>query len=240
MVAFVGVILAGKIAVPTARPGAVGLNRSLPRLRRVAENCDARTILSDDDLLFTLQAPEAQKSLPYEKYRCLILPTAKDYGGTALPEYTLDDIAYLQYSSGSTGDPKGVMITHRNMAANTAAIDRKMGHPGRVVSVDWMPHFHDYSLVCGLLLALYSGGEHVILPSMALLRAPVVWLRTVSKYRAWRSGGPNFAYQHWPRPYRCNQRMHRYLMPSPSPAAGSASRAWILQARSPAWNARNF
>lgn len=195
MVAFVGTILAGKIAVPTARPGAVGLNRTLPRLRRVAENCSARTILADAELLVALHRPEAQQWLPRQDFRCLALPAMADCGDSALAPPGLDNIAYLQYSSGSTGEPKGVMITHRNMAANTAVIDRQMGSPGRVVSVEWMPHFHDYSLVSGLLLALYSGGEHVILPSMTLLRAPFVWLQVVGKYKAWRSGGPNFAYQ---------------------------------------------
>jgi acyl-CoA synthetase (AMP-forming)/AMP-acid ligase II len=195
MVAFVGTILAGKIAVPTARPGAVGLNRTLPRLRRVAENCSARTILADAELLVALHRPEAQQWLPRQDFRCLALPAMADCGDSALAPPGLDNIAYLQYSSGSTGEPKGVMITHRNMAANTAVIDRQMGSPGRVVSVEWMPHFHDYSLVSGLLLALYSGGEHVILPSMTLLRAPFVWLQVVGKYKAWRSGGPNFSYQ---------------------------------------------
>ncbi|EHP44782.1 AMP-binding protein [Cupriavidus basilensis OR16] len=193
MVAFVGTIMAGKIAVPTARPGAVGLKRALPRLQRIAADCAARAILADAGFVDDMREHGRGRWLTEHQLLPWPIPTVD--ASIPLPPPQLDAVAYLQYSSGSTGAPKGVMITHRNIAANTAAIERRMGCPGRVVSVEWMPHFHDYSLVNGLLLALYAGAEHVILPSMTLLRAPQVWLQTVSTYRAWRSGGPNFAYQ---------------------------------------------
>jgi acyl-CoA synthetase (AMP-forming)/AMP-acid ligase II len=196
MVAFIGTIMAGKLAVPAARPGAVGLKRSLPRLERIAGDCSACTILADARFVDDIHAQGEGHWLAEHRYRVLPWPVASVGAPPRLPAPSLDAVAYLQYSSGSTGSPKGVMITHRNIAANTAAMEQGMGNPGRVVSVEWMPHFHDYSLVEGLLLALYGGAEHVILPPMTLLRAPLVWLKTVSTYRAWRSGGPNFAYQH--------------------------------------------
>ncbi|GGY18480.1 AMP-binding protein [Paludibacterium paludis] len=196
MVAFTGVVLAGKIAVPSARPGAVGLKRAVPRLARICANCAAGAILADD--AFLAEARDQENWFGRDDYHWLTLSGLEKTGcasGAPLPAADLDRLAYLQYSSGSTGEPKGVMITHRNIAANVGVMEAQMGYPGRIVSVEWMPHFHDYSLVKGLLMALYTGGEHVILPPMTILRAPHVWLRAVSDYRAWRSGGPNFAYQ---------------------------------------------
>ena len=104
------------------------------------------------------------------------------------------DIAYLQYTSGSTSTPRGVMITHANVVANLASIQRSFAHDAESVGVSWLPHYHDMGLVYGLLQPIFSGHSVVVLPSSTFARNPAAWLQTISQYGATHSGGPNFAY----------------------------------------------
>lgn len=193
VVAFLATILAGRIAVPTARPAAVGLKRALPRLQRVAADCQATVVLADPAFLPDARTQGEQVWLDLQAYHWPSWPLQGN--GNALPAVDPDTVAYLQYSSGSTGQPKGVMISQRNLLNNLQQLALRTGLQQPAVTLEWMPHFHDYGLVHGLMLALYTGSEHIILPPMALLRDPGVWLSRISHYRAVSSGGPNFAYQ---------------------------------------------
>ncbi len=193
VVAFLATLLAGRIAVPTARPAAVGLKRALPRLQRIAADCQATVVLADPAFLTDARAQGEQVWLDLQAYQWPSWPLST--GGGTLPDADPDAVAYLQYSSGSTGQPKGVMISQRNLLNNLQQLAQRSGLLQPAVTLEWMPHFHDYGLVHGLMLALYTGSEHIILPPMALLRDPGVWLSSISRYRAVSSGGPNFAYQ---------------------------------------------
>ncbi|MEU6064800.1 amino acid adenylation domain-containing protein [Streptomyces sp. NPDC047082] len=107
-----------------------------------------------------------------------------------------DDLAFLQYTSGSTGNPRGVMVTHRNLMANSAVIREKFGLTDQDSSVIWLPPFHDMGLIGGILQPVYTGFPALLMPPQALMRDPGSWLEAMSEHRATVSGGPNFGYEH--------------------------------------------
>ena len=105
-----------------------------------------------------------------------------------------DTLAFLQFTSGSTGDPKGVMITHRNVLHNSEVIYRSFGHHDQSKILIWLPMFHDMGLIGGVMQPLYTGLPAVLMSPIALAQKPFLWLQALSKYKITTSGGPNFAY----------------------------------------------
>ena len=105
------------------------------------------------------------------------------------------DIAFLQYTSGSTSAPKGVMISHANLWANECAIEQGLGVRSDDVFVTWLPLFHDMGLIGGLLQAIHRGVPVVLMTPTAFLERPIRWLEAVSRHRGTISGGPDFAYR---------------------------------------------
>jgi acyl-CoA synthetase (AMP-forming)/AMP-acid ligase II len=110
------------------------------------------------------------------------------------PEITSETLAYLQYTSGSTGQPKGVMITHGNILHNSEVIYQSFGHHPQTRILMWLPMFHDMGLIGGVMQPLYTGLPAVLMSPIALAQKPFLWLQAISKYKITTSGGPNFAY----------------------------------------------
>ncbi len=106
-----------------------------------------------------------------------------------------DDIALIQYTSGSTAQPKGIIITHGNFAANCAIIQKAFSLTGSDCSACWVPHYHDMGLVDGLLEPIYTGFNSVHIPSVLFLQTPLLWLKAIHKFKATYIGAPNFAYE---------------------------------------------
>lgn len=102
--------------------------------------------------------------------------------------------AFLQYTSGSTSAPKGVQVSHGNLAANQEMIRLAFGHDRHSTVVGWAPLFHDQGLIGNVLQPLYVGATSILMSPMAFIRRPLLWLSTISRYRAHTSGGPNFAF----------------------------------------------
>ncbi len=191
---FLGTILADMIAVPCP----IGYSESgINRILNIIKDCGATTIVTNNKtykMLFKrgTAASEQLKMLPIkwefaEDFLVNSLQVVTDM--TPLEE---DSIAYLQYTSGSTSLPKGVMITHQNVLKNLEAIDDVFGRKSTDTSVTWLPHYHDMGLVDGLLSPLFTGGTGIIIAPLDFVSRPSVWLSSITRYAASHTGGPNF------------------------------------------------
>jgi len=188
--AFFACLLAGVIAVPCYPPRNA---RQAERTRRILTDCGAALALTAPGaaaaMRTLLECPDWLELDPE-----LEAVAATDLIGDRRP-LRPDDIAFLQYTSGSTGDPKGVMVSHGNLIANAIATNAAMALDSDVVNVTWLPPYHDMGLIGGLLQSVFTGGSGVILPSMYFLQQPVRWLKAISRYRGTLSGAPNFAFE---------------------------------------------
>jgi amino acid adenylation domain-containing protein len=193
--AFFGCLYAGVVAVPAYPPS----RRHLPRLLAVIEDAAPALILTTAELAAKFRDGLAASSPGGEKgARREWLATdsvGPDWAERWHPPLVEPaSLAFLQYTSGSTGDPKGVMVSHGNLIANQATIRRSFGHTEQSTVVGWLPLYHDMGLIGNILQPLYAGSTAVLMPPLAFLEKPVRWLRAVSAYGAATSGGPNFAY----------------------------------------------
>src|SRR5690606_12680432 len=102
-----------------------------------------------------------------------------------------DDLAVLQYTSGSTGQPKGVMLSHANLVRNTEMIMVAFETNQQSIGMSWLPTYHDMGLVGGVLESVFIGRPVALMSPMAFLQKPIRWFRAITKYRATTSGGPN-------------------------------------------------
>ncbi|MBD2102742.1 fatty acyl-AMP ligase [Leptolyngbya sp. FACHB-261] len=193
--AFCGCLYAGVIAIPVPPPDAGRLKRTLPRLRAIVKDAQASLVLTTAQILEVLQ--DSRLEIPeFQAMHWL------DTGATDLqqaeqwqePVVDSDTLAYLQYTSGSTSTPKGVMLSHANLMGHSANLQRACSYTADSLTVTWMPYFHDYGLVEGLIQPLYSGIPCVVMSPFAFVKRPFHWLQAISRYRATHSQGPNFAY----------------------------------------------
>ncbi len=191
VIAFYGCLYAGVIAVP-AYPAR--LNRNIARLQSILEDAQAAAILSPAATLSRLEPLTRTPEL--RKFPWLATDTVRADAADELRELTLtgDMPAYLQYTSGSTSAPKGVMVSHANIVYNSAYIDEGFEHTAESVSLTWLPHFHDMGLIYGILQPLYKGFHGFIMSPASFVQRPARWLEAITRYQVTHSGGPNFAY----------------------------------------------
>ncbi len=193
--AFFGCLYGEVIAVPVPLPNMAQPHRTLPRLRAIIKDAAPRAVLTTRSIMAKLesliaQAPELQ-AMRWLATDEVGIDAAEDWRD---PEATGTTLALLQYTSGSTATPRGVMVSHGNLIENSARIDQAFEITAESVSVTWLPVFHDMGLNNGLIQPLYGGRSCVLMAPQAFLQRPGRWLEAVSRYRASISGGPNFAY----------------------------------------------
>ncbi|KAF5191536.1 Long-chain-fatty-acid--amp ligase fadd26 [Thalictrum thalictroides] len=111
------------------------------------------------------------------------------------PESQPNDLCFLQFTSGSTGDAKGVMITHGGLIHNVKLMRQRYKSTSNTVLVSWLPQYHDMGLIGGLFSALVAGGTAILFSPLTFIKNPLLWLQTMSEYRATHSAGPNFAFE---------------------------------------------
>jgi acyl-CoA synthetase (AMP-forming)/AMP-acid ligase II/acyl carrier protein len=193
--AFMGCQLAGVIAVPVSPPFPSQRGRRVETLRAIAGNCGAEIVLTGWPAEFRARvegvAPE-MADLHWISVEDVPTEAAADFTPRSVAP---DDVAFLQYTSGSTSMPRGVVVTHDMLVLNEEYIKRACAYCEDDVLVSWLPLFHDMGLIGAILPALYSGFQAVLMPPAAFVRRPVRWLRTISRYRATITGGPDSAYQ---------------------------------------------
>jgi acyl-CoA synthetase (AMP-forming)/AMP-acid ligase II len=193
--AFFGCLYAGVIAVPLPPPNLAQPQRTLPRLLAIIRDAQpsvvltTSAILSNTHGLFT-QAAELQNMrwLATDNVTSRLAQEWKD------PTVTKNTLALLQYTSGSTAEPKGVVISHGNLVHNSAYINHVFALIPDSVTVTWLPAFHDMGLTNGIIQPVYKGRPCYLMPPVSFLMRPIRWLQAVSRYKATISGGPNFAY----------------------------------------------
>lgn len=192
---FLGCLHGGVIAVPAYPPDPQRLDRTLPRLQAIAKDCDAKVILTTSQI---------------KEMAAFLLPAAPDLGqlewiatdeiDQALasewkhPGVTAETVAFLQYTSGSTATPKGVILTHENLIHNNEMICAGFGHDRSKQGVSWLPLYHDMGLIGHVLQPLYVGFGCAFMSPLAFLKKPLRWLSAISHFKATTSGGPNFAF----------------------------------------------
>ncbi len=187
---FFGCLYAGAVAIAAYPPRN---ERHLPRIEAILADAKARTIVTTRGALKKIGPWLGQRSEAYNIFCSDEIGSMEDTVWT--PSATAPDaIAMLQYSSGSTGQPRGVVITHGNLMANAAMIRRRFGYHDQSTFVSWLPIYHDMGLVGNLLQPLYLGTSTVLMPPVSFLQRPVRWLAAISRYRARTTGAPNFAF----------------------------------------------
>jgi acyl-CoA synthetase (AMP-forming)/AMP-acid ligase II len=193
-IGFYACLLAGIVAVPAAPPRRHALQK---RLQLIAKDSGARAIIfdTDDPLRDELIAPDGGALLKIDLRECgdarELAARAADWTPLFPDESTP---AFLQYTSGSTGDPKGVVVSHGNLVHNCASIQDAMAITPESEVFTALPLFHDMGLVGGVLQLMYSGCPAGFLPPAEFVQYPERWLRIMSRLRVTISGGPNFMY----------------------------------------------
>src|SRR3954469_10134850 len=207
--AFFCCLYAGVAAVPPTYPKP---KRPMPRLQRIAVDCDAHVALSTAQTLTTLD-PELLSADAATNQWIATDELSNDLADLwHRPTIDKNDLAFLQYTSGSTSDPKGVMVSHANLLANLERIRQSFGigdleeDVASSTGVSWLPAYHDMGLIGGILTAMYMGGRTVLMSPTAFLQRPMRWLQAISDYNGIFSGAPNFAYEYCVRRISAEER----------------------------------
>ena len=209
--AFFGCLYAGVIAVPAYPPNPHNLQSSIEKLELLTMDSTPSVMLSTGSIIsllkissikdgvmhaFTRSDNKHQEKITFSKVKKINTTkiTASNINTAGLIRVNANDLAYLQYTSGSTGDPKGVIISHDNIVKNTACISYLTCKNVDFI-VSWLPLYHDMGLVNSLFMPLYNDIDSVFFSPLDFISSPIKWLKAISSSRRCYSGGPNFAYE---------------------------------------------
>lgn len=200
LVAFFGCLMAGIIAVPMMMPRRNGARDASAA---ILADCTPAVALTSSAFALRgdLQARLAQGNIQWIEVDLGPATVAP----AAFPDPAPDDIAFLQYTSGSTSEPKGVMVSHANLLANLEMIRIALGNTSQSTYVNWVPLYHDMGLILNALQAFYVGAPCVLMAPNAFMQRPLGWLRAISHYRAEVACSPNFGFDLCVSRYRADQ-----------------------------------
>jgi acyl-CoA synthetase (AMP-forming)/AMP-acid ligase II len=197
LVAFWACLYAGIVAVPAYPPEPHRRDQGIARLRTLAASARPALVMTTGELGASLaalgeRAPELMAVRIFATDAAAADVGAANEWRERLPPR--DGLAFLQYSSGSTAEPKGVMLSHGNLVHNERMIRDAFGHDAGTTVVSWLPLYHDMGLIGNALQPIFVGGHSILMSPLAFLKRPLRWLQAISKYRATTSGAPNFGY----------------------------------------------
>ncbi len=192
IVGFFGCLYARLIAIPVF-PGK--REQSLNNIQRIISDAQVSVCLTNKSFYKKINHFHFKNTdlvnLPWKCVDDLAFQCEYDWNQPLIQK---TDLAFLQYTSGSTGNPKGVMVSHQNILHNSEMIRVGFGHTQKTAFVGWLPLFHDMGLIGNVLQPLYLGIQSVMMAPSTFVSNPYRWLQAISKYRATTSGGPNFAF----------------------------------------------
>jgi acyl transferase domain-containing protein/acyl-CoA synthetase (AMP-forming)/AMP-acid ligase II/acyl carrier protein len=193
IVGFVSCLYAGALAVTAFPPN----RRSEARLRAVVRDSGAKAVVSTQSIRQDFGRPkwretDLEGALPWICVDDAVGPDEDGFSGLDVPRS--DDIAFLQYTSGSTGNPRGVIVRHGNLISNLRMIHESFGMPEELRLMSWLPMQHDMGLIGGVLLPIYLTQPAVLISPFHFLQQPLRWMRAISRFRSTVSAAPNFAY----------------------------------------------
>ncbi len=189
---FFGCLFAGVIPVPAYPPRR---NKNQEHIKLLVEDCNAQAVLSDQ---ITYQVIQNHYSNESWSSNCINVEEISNDGSRFYKriDYSSDQLAFLQYTSGSTGQPKGVMVSHRNILHNQAMIQKMFELSQSDVIMSWLPLYHDMGLIGNVFQPLFLGATCVFIPPTTFIRSPIIWLQAINKYKATTTGAPNFAFDY--------------------------------------------
>ncbi len=191
MIAFLGCVFAGIIAVPVIMPKK---NKENTRFWSIVTDSEPTSILTtkgyEDLLMNQLRSSTHENNI---KTILNVKVRKTDDYLCDVTNITSDDIAFLQYTSGSIGSPKGIMVSHSNLLHNSEIIKQSFNHTPDLVGVLWLPPYHDMGLIGSMIQPLYVGGSCVIIQPVNFIKNPAMWFEAISKYKGTTVGCPNFA-----------------------------------------------
>ena len=197
--ALYGCFQAGIVAVSAPPPQPNRLHRTLPRLQAIAADAEISAVLTIDFIKQAAESDAAESFLtdgPLTEVPWIATDTAAEGGEAEVARPDLAEMAFLQYTSGSTRDPRGVVLSHENLMGNSDLITEVLGHIPNGVrkGLSWLPPYHDMGLIAGVLQPVHAGGLCIMMSPLTVIKRPARWLEAMTKYRVTTSGGPNFAY----------------------------------------------
>jgi len=196
ILSFFGTLLAGGVPVPFTPPfGLAKVETYLPSFEAIVKDATPRMCLTTSKLALVLRPsvdllPVPMKLMAFDPATA---ETTKPFGEVEAQE---SDLAFLQYTSGSTSQPKGVMLTHGNLIANIRAFTGALGICENDVAVSWLPLFHDMGLIGMLLGSLHARIPLILLSPESFIRSPDLWMRAITQYRGTLTAAPNFAFHY--------------------------------------------
>ncbi len=193
---FMGCLYAGMVAVPAYPLDTWNISSSLERLGVVVRDCAAQVALTDTAKGDGFTSHSAAGDL-FTRLACVDVTTVSHADEPLrIPSPDQETLAFLQYTSGSTGNPRGVEITHRNLLENLAAMHLAFGHSDSSAVASWLPPYHDMGLIGGILLPIFGGLTAWHMSPTTFIRRPGLWLRTISEGKVTTTFAPNFALDH--------------------------------------------
>ncbi|HTJ03386.1 MAG TPA: fatty acyl-AMP ligase [Methylovirgula sp.] len=193
LIAWFGCLYANVIAVPLMPPRRTGGRDSSAA---IIADCAPRFAFTTSSFVSAIREDMIARFADFQLDWLMIDVDEAGVEGQAPVHCDPSDIAFLQYTSGSTADPKGVMVSHANLIANLEMIRQAFGNDKRSTYLSWVPLYHDMGLILNVLQAIYAGATTILMSPVSFLQRPLLWLRAIADFKAEVAGGPNFAFDH--------------------------------------------